>query len=157
MPMPTIAAEYLHTMIIAMAPVLELRGAIPYGLAQGLPFWPVFAVALVGNILPVPFLILFIRPVFALLRRSRRLGPLIERLELRAHLKGRKVNRYKTLGLFVLVAIPLPGTGAWTGALVAAFLDIRMRNALPAIALGVLAAGILVSLVSYSAFLVINM
>ena len=155
--MPIIAAEYIHTMIIAMAPILELRGAIPYGLAQGLPFWPVFAVSLVGNVLPVPFLILFIRPVFAFLRRSRLLGPLIERLERRAHLKGRKVNRYKALGLFILVAIPLPGTGAWTGALVAAFLDIRMRNALLAIALGVLAAGILVSLVSYSAFLVIAM
>ena len=155
--MPIIAAEYIHTMIIAMAPVLELRGAIPYGLAQGLPFWPVFAVSLVGNVLPVPFLILFIRPVFAFLRRSRLLGPLIERLERRAHLKGRKVNRYKALGLFILVAIPLPGTGAWTGALVAAFLDIRMRNALLAIALGLLAAGILVSLVSYSAFLVIAM
>ena len=155
--MPIIAAEYIHTMIIAMAPVLELRGAIPYGLAQGLPFWPVFAVSLVGNVLPVPFLILFIRPVFAFLRRSRRLGPLLERLERRAHLKGRKVNRYKALGLFILVAIPLPGTGAWTGALVAAFLDIRMRNALLAIALGLLAAGILVSLVSYSAFLVIAM
>lgn len=155
--MPIIAAEYIHTMIIAMAPVLELRGAIPYGLAQGLPFWPVFAVSLVGNVVPVPFLILFIRPVFAFLRRSRLLGPLIERLERRAHLKGRKVNRYKALGLFILVAIPLPGTGAWTGALVAAFLDIRMRNALLAIALGVLAAGILVSLISYSAFLIITM
>lgn len=155
--MPTIAAEYVHTMIIAMTPVLELRGAIPYGLACGLPFWPVFAVALVGNVIPIPFLILFTRPVFAFLRRSRLLGPLIDRLEQRAHLRGQKVNRYKTLGLFILVAIPLPGTGAWTGALVAAFLDIRMRNALLAIALGVLAAGILVALVSYSAFLVIGL
>ncbi|MBP1758140.1 MAG: small multidrug export protein [Firmicutes bacterium] len=152
--MPTIAAEYIHTMVIAMTPVLELRGAIPYGLAHGLPFWPIFVVAVVGNVIPVPFLILFIRPVFAFLRRSRVLGTFIERMERRAHLKGRKVNRYKTLGLFILVAIPLPGTGAWTGALVAAFLDIRMRNALLAITLGVLAAGIIVSLVSYSAFFV---
>ncbi len=155
--MHTIAAEYIHTMIIAMAPVLELRGAIPYGLACGLPFWPVFAVALVGNMLPIPFLILFTRPVFAVLRRSRILGRLIERLERRAHLKGQKVNRYQALGLFILVAIPLPGTGAWTGALVAAFLDMRMRNALPAITLGVLAAGIIVALVSYSAFLAITL
>ncbi len=153
--MPTIAAEYVHTMIIAMTPVLELRGAIPYGLACGLPFWPVFVVALVGNVIPIPFLILFIRPVFVFLRRSRLLGALIDRLEQRAHLRGQKVNRYKALGLFILVAVPLPGTGAWTGALVAAFLDIRMRNALIAIALGVLAAGMIVALVSYSAFLVI--
>ena len=155
--MPTIAAEYVQTMIIAMTPILELRGAIPYGLACGLPFWPVFAVALVGNMLPIPFLILFTRPVFAVLRRSRILGRLIERLERRAHLKGQKVNRYQALGLFILVAIPLPGTGAWTGALVAAFLDMRMRNALPAITLGVLAAGIIVALVSYSAFLAITL
>lgn len=144
--------KLLHTLVIAMAPIVELRGAIPYGIAQGLPFWPVFLVALVGNLLPVPFIILFIRKIFAFLRRSSALGPFIERLERKAHLKGRKVNRYKTLGLFVLVAIPLPGTGAWTGSLVAAFLDIRLRRAFPAIALGVLAAGLLVAAISYSAF-----
>lgn len=141
----------LHTMGIAMAPIVELRGAIPYGLAQGLSFWPVFLAALVGNLIPVPFIILFIRKIFTFLRRSSTLGALIVSIERKAHLKGRKVNRYKTLGLFVLVAIPLPGTGAWTGALVAAFLDIRLKNAFPAIALGVLAAGLVVSAVSYSA------
>ncbi len=145
----------LHVLLIAMAPVVELRGAIPYGIARGLPFGWVFLAAYLGNLLPVPFIILFIRRIFAFLRRSRYLGPLIDRLERKAHLNGRKVNKYKTLGLFILVAIPLPGTGAWTGALVAAFLDIRLRNAFPAIALGVLTAGILVSLISYSAIFAI--
>lgn len=144
----------LHVLLLAMTPVIELRGAIPYGLAGGMPFWQVFFLAFLGNLLPVPFIILFIRQVFRFLRRSRRLGPTIDRLETRAHLKGQKVNRYKTLGLFILVAIPLPGTGAWTGALVAAYLDIRLKNALLAISLGVLAAGFLVSLLSYSAFFV---
>ncbi len=144
--------QLFHTFVISMAPVVELRGAIPYGLAQGLPFWTVFFVAFLGNLIPVPFIILFIRQIFAFLRRSSTLGPLIARLERKAHLKGRLVNRYKTMGLFVLVAIPLPGTGAWTGALVAAFLDIRLRRSFPAIALGVLVAGILVSAISYSAF-----
>jgi uncharacterized membrane protein len=147
-----IADEFIHIMVLAMAPVIELRGAIPYGMAHNLPFWPVFIVAFLGNLLPVPPIILFIRKIFTLLRRSRLLGPMIARLEEKAHLKGRLVNRYKTLGLFILVAIPLPGTGAWTGALVAAFLDIRLRRAFPAIALGVLVAGILVSAISYSAF-----
>ena len=147
----------LQTMVIAMAPVVELRGAIPVGIALGLPFPVVFAAAYVGNMLPVPFIILFIRRIFAFLRKSRHLGPLIERLERKAHLNGRKVNKYKTLGLFIFVAIPLPGTGAWAGALVAAFLDIRLRNALPAIACGVLVAGILVSLITYSALFAINL
>lgn len=147
----------VHTFVIAMAPVVELRGAIPYGLAQELPFWSVFLVALLGNLLPVPFIILFIRTLFSWLRKTKLLGSLIEALERKAHLKGRLVNRYKTVGLFVLVAIPLPGTGAWTGALVAAFLDIRLRHAFPAIALGVIVAGLLVTIISYSAFWALGM
>ncbi len=146
----------LKTMLIATLPVVELRGAIPFGIAQGLPFGLVFAAAFVGNMLPVPLIIVFIRRIFALLRKQKRLGALIETLERKAHIKGRQVNRYKTLGLFLFVAIPLPGTGAWSGALAAAFLDIRLKHALPAITLGVLAAGILVSLLSYSAFLAIR-
>ncbi|MDF2839047.1 MAG: hypothetical protein K0S60_750 [Evtepia sp.] len=146
----------IHTLLIAMAPVIELRGAIPYGMAKGLPFWPVFLMAYIGNLLPVPFIILFIRRIFAFLRRSSILGAMIEKLEKKAHLKGRFVNRYKTLGLFIFVAIPLPGTGAWTGALVAAFLDIRLRKAFPVISFGVLTAGILVSLISYSAYFIIH-
>lgn len=149
--MTTYLAKCAMTLLIAMMPILELRGAIPYGLARGLPFWPVFGLSLVGNLIPVPFIILFIRRIFHFLRRSTRLGPTIDRLERKAHVKGRIMNKYKTLGLFILVAIPLPGTGAWTGALVAGVLDIRMRNALPAISLGVLAAGLIVTIVSYSA------
>lgn len=145
------AETLIHIMLISMTPVLELRGAIPYGLANGISFWQVFCIALIGNLLPIPFIILFIRKIFAFLRRSRGIGVFIERLERKAHLKGRLVNRYKTLGLFLLVAIPLPGTGAWTGALVAAFLDIRLRRAFPAIAVGVLVAGLLVSFLSFSA------
>lgn len=150
------AKELIYTMLIAMVPIIEIRGAIPYGIARGLPFWPVFFAALFGNLLPVPFIILFIRRIFAVLRRTRILGPKIEKLEAKAHLKGRKVNRYKTFGLFIFVAIPLPGTGAWSGALVAAFLDIRLRKAFPAIALGVLVAGLLVSAISYSAYYIIH-
>lgn len=85
-------------------------------------------------------ILLLLRRVFALMRKSAWLGPKVDRLERRAHLKGRKVRKYRTLGLVLLVAIPLPGTGAWTGALVADVLDIRMRTALPAIAAGVVIA-----------------
>lgn len=139
-------ASALITFIMGMTPIVELRGAIPYGAAAGLPLWECFWLAAAGNMLPVPFIMLLIRRVFAWLRRGAWWGPKIDALERRAHLKGRVVQKYRLVGLAILVAIPLPGTGAWTGALVASLLDIRMRYALPAIAVGVLIAGVLVTL-----------
>lgn len=145
------AGELFYTFLIAMLPVVELRGAIPVGVGMlGRSALPsVYLAAVLGNMLPVPFIIVYIRRIFQWLRRrSRRLDGLVTRLEIKAHLKGRMVTRYKYLGLCILVAIPLPGTGAWTGALVATFLDMRLRSAVPAIFLGVVIAGILVSLVT---------
>ena len=145
------AGELFYTFLIAMLPVVELRGAIPVGVGMlGRSALPsVYLAAVLGNMLPVPFIIVYIRRIFQWLRRrSCRLDGLVTRLETKAHLKGRMVTRYKYLGLCILVAIPLPGTGAWTGALVAAFLDMRLRSAVPAIFLGVVIAGILVSLVT---------
>ena len=145
------AGELFYTFLIAVLPVVELRGAIPVGVGMlGRSALPsVYLAAVLGNMLPVPFIIVYIRRIFQWLRRrSRRLDGLVTRLETKAHLKGRMVTRYKYLGLCILVAIPLPGTGAWTGALVAAFLDMRLRSAVPAIFLGVVIAGILVSLVT---------
>ena len=143
--------ELFYTFLIAMVPVIELRGAIPVGAGmlgrEALP--AVYVAAVLGNMVPVPFIIVYIRRIFQWLRkRSRPLDDLVTRLERKAHLKGRMVTKYKYLGLCILVAIPLPGTGAWTGALAAAFLDMRLRSAVPAIFLGVLIAGVLVSLVT---------
>ena len=101
--------------------------------------------SIVGNLVPVPFIILLTRRIFDWLRRTRTFGPRIQWLERRAHLKGRLVRKYRLAGLMILVAIPLPGTGAWTGALVAAVLDIRLRHAMPAIAMGVVIAGIIIT------------
>ena len=129
------------TFLVGMTPILELRGAIPLGVAAGLPPVAAAVAAMAGNLVPVPFLLLLVRRVFRLLRGISWLGPRIDALERRAHLKGRTVKKYRTAGLVLLVAIPLPGTGAWTGALVADVLDIRMRTALPAIAVGVVIAG----------------
>lgn len=143
--------ELFYTFLIAMLPVVELRGAIPIGTGMlGQSALPaVFAASVLGNMVPVPFIIIYIRRIFQWLRkRSAWLDQLVTRLESKAHLKGRLVNKYKYLGLCILVAIPLPGTGAWTGALVAAFLDMRLRKALPSIFLGVVIAGVLVSLVT---------
>ena len=131
------------TFLIAMVPVLELRGAIPAGIAAGLPPAAAAAAAILGNLVPIPFLILLLRRIFDWLRKSS-----WDWLERRAHLKGRIVKKYRTIGLIILVAIPLPGTGAWTGALVADVLDLRLRTAFPAIALGVLIAGIITTAVT---------
>ena len=143
----TILKKLLLTAGWAMIPVLELRGAIPIGVAQGLEPWTACTAAVVGNMLPIPFLILLTRRVFDWLRATPLLGPRIVQLEHRAHLKGRLVRKYRLLGLTLFVAIPLPGTGAWTGALVSALLGLRMKFALPAIAEGVAAAGVIVLLV----------
>lgn len=137
----TVFGKILLTFGTAMVPVIELRGAIPVGVAAGLPPAVACAAAILGNLLPVPFIMLLIRRIFDWLRDTRFFGPKIAALERRAHLKGRIVRKYRLAGLVILVAIPLPGTGAWTGALVAALLDIRLRNALPAIFAGLLIAG----------------
>ena len=141
--MPLLETEIgaiLLTFGTAMVPVLELRGAIPVGVAAGLSPWVACVTAILGNLVPVPFIMLLIRNIFDWLRDTKFFGPKIVALEKRAHLKGRVVRKYRLLGLIVLVGIPLPGTGAWTGALVAALLDIRLRNAIPAIFIGLLIA-----------------
>lgn len=144
----TLFHETLLTFATAMVPVLELRGAIPVGVAAGLSPAAACAAAILGNMVPVPFIMLLIRRIFDWLRGNAFFGPKIERLERRAHLKGRVVRKYRLVGLMILVAVPLPGTGAWTGALIAAFLNIRLRHALPAITLGLLIAGSLVTLMT---------
>lgn len=136
------------TMGVAMTPVLELRGAIPFGLALGLPVGLVYVVSVIGNMVPVPAIMLFIRTIFRWLYRRPWWREKIDRIVKRAHLKGRMVRKYRIPGLILLVAIPLPGTGAWTGALVATLFGIRMQIALPAILLGVLIAGGLMTGVS---------
>ncbi|MEG2177055.1 MAG: small multi-drug export protein [Oscillibacter sp.] len=140
----TTAGKLLMTFGIAMTPILELRGAIPAGIAAGLSPWVTFCVSVLGNMLPVPFILLLIRRIFDWLRHTKTMGPQILRLETRAHIKGRMVRKYRTAGLILLVAVPLPGTGAWTGALVAALLDMRLKTAFPAILAGVMIAGGLV-------------
>ena len=144
----SVLGKLAMTFVMAMVPVVELRGASPLGVAAGLPPAVAAVTAMAGNLMPVPCILLLLRRVFALMRKSPWLGPKVDRLERRAHLKGRKVRKYRTLGLVLLVAIPLPGTGAWTGALVADVLDIRMRTALPAIAAGVVIAGCITTAVT---------
>lgn len=144
--------EFVFTMLVSMVPIIELRGGIPFGVAQlGLPYPAAFIAAVIGNILPAPFIVVYIRRIFKWMRRRLpALDALVDKMEAKAHLKGKKVTKYRYLGLMVFVAIPLPGTGAWTGALAAAFLDMPLRRALPSIIAGVILAGcIMTALTSF--------
>ena len=137
-----IFAEYWYVFFLAMVPVAELRGAIPAGIAMGLEPSLVYAVAVLGNLLPVPFLMLFVRQVLSWMkRRGGKLTKIVMAVERKADRGAALFYRYELLGLCILVAVPLPGTGAWTGALVASMLRLRLKAALPAISLGVLIAG----------------
>ena len=146
----TMAGEFTLTILVSMLPVVELRGGIPFGVAAGLPVWAAFIAAVIGNLIPVPFIIVYIRRILQWMRkRLPRLNSVVDALERKAHLKGEKVTKYKYLGLFILVAIPLPGTGAWTGSLAAAFLDMPLRRAIPSIIAGVLIAGLAIGLLAH--------
>ena len=146
----TAAGKALLTMFISMLPVVELRGGLPAGVAMGLPIHAAFLASLVGNMIPVPFIILFVRPLFKWVRiHIPRLGGFVSRLENRAREKSADVLRYQTWGLLIFVAIPLPGTGAWTGALIAAVLDMRLKRAVPVILLGVTIAGCIITMLTH--------
>ncbi|MBQ8783689.1 MAG: small multi-drug export protein [Clostridia bacterium] len=141
--------EELVVFVISLFPVLELRGGLIAASLIDIEWWKAFAFCFLGNMLPMPFILLFIRKIFQLMKKCGPLGKIVDKLEEKAHKHSDKVEKYGFWGLFILVAIPLPGTGGWTGALVAALMDLRMKKALPAIALGVLVAGIIVGTLSY--------
>lgn len=140
----------LLTIFTAMVPVVELRGAIPAGVAAGLEPWEAFVFACLGNMIPVPFIIMFARRLLIVLRRRyRKLNSLILKIQNRAKDKAQLVRDYEMLGLILLVAVPLPGTGAWTGALVAAIMKLDIKYAVACIAAGVLIAGGIVMGLTY--------
>ena len=142
--------DILLTFLVAMVPVVELRGAIPFGVVRGLNLWTAIIASVLGNLVPVPFIILFIRRIFAWMRTHMpKLDGLVTRMEKKAEKNRAAVEKYAFWGLAILVAIPLPGTGAWTGALVASLLDMRLKRALPAIGMGVAVAGLIVLVLTY--------
>ncbi len=142
------ASDALVTFLISMLPVVELRLAIPMGVSLGLPVWKAAVISVVGNLIPAPFIIAFIRVIMDWLKtKSQLMQRFVQWLEKKGSgPKADRVRKYEFWGLLLLVAIPLPGTGAWTGALVAALLDLRMKRALPPIIVGVIVAAIIVSL-----------
>lgn len=142
----------LIAFIVSLLPILELRGGLIAAKLMEIDFLKAFVICYVGNMLPIPFILLFIRKIFTLLKKIPKVENLINKLEARSIRKADKVKKYRLWGLFFFVAIPLPGTGAWTGALAADLLDIRISHSLPVIAAGVLVAGLIISALSYGLF-----
>jgi uncharacterized membrane protein len=141
--------QLLLTALISMIPVIELRGALPLAAAAGLPWYFALPAAVVGNMIPIPLILLFIKRIFQFLRDHTKLGKLVDRLETKANKAIPKIQKYEWWGLCVFVAIPLPGTGGWSGALAGAVMGLKLKRAVPCIFLGVLIAGIIVTIVSY--------
>ena len=141
--------HYLYVFFCSMVPLIELRGAIPIGAALEMPWVANFLVSIAGNMLPVPFILLFIRRILAWMKTTKHLSKIALWLEKKAAKNTAKVMKYASLGLTIFVGIPLPGTGAWTGALVAALLDMRLKYSLPSIFAGVVIAAFIMSGISY--------
>jgi len=135
--------------LIAASPVVELRLALPLAiLAYQIP-WPIaFLVSFLGNLLPVPFLLLFLNPLIRFLSRISIFERAINRLFERTRRRGAIINRYERIGLILLVAIPYPGTGAWTGSIVAFLFGLKFKSAFLSITLGVFIAGVIVTILS---------
>ena len=145
----TLFGKYVFVFFASMVPVMELRGAIPIGVGLGLPLVPTIVTCILGNLVPAPFIVIFIRGIFDWMRhRAGLLGKFVAKMEDKARSKQDLLEKYELFGLFILVAIPLPGTGAWTGSLVAAFFGIPWGKAMPPIAAGVVSAGLIIGILT---------
>ena len=138
--------------IISMVPILELRGGL---LAAGpallnVPMWTAIPVCIIGNLIPIPFILLLITPIFNWMKGTKHLKPFVERMEARAMKKSDQIEKYEFWGLLLFVGLPLPGTGAWTGALIASLVGVKFRKAFPAIICGVLLASVIMTILSYT-------
>ena len=138
--------------LVSLFPVLEIRGGMIAARALNIEFIQAFIICYLGNMIPIPFILLFIRKIFMLMRKVSFFGKIVDKLEARADKKKDTIVKYQEWGLLLFVAIPLPGTGGWTGALIAALMDLRMKKCLPIIALGVFIAGLIMSLITYGIF-----
>ena len=138
--------------LISMVPILELRGGL---LAAGpalldVPMWQAIPICFIGNLVPIPFILLLITKIFDWMKGTKKLKPLVEKLEHKAMSQSANIEKYEFWGLVAFVGIPLPGTGAWTGSLIAALLGIRFRKAFPAIVLGLVIATFIMTVLSYT-------
>lgn len=137
---------------ISLCPVLELRGGMIAARLLEIPFLQAFIICYIGNMIPIPFILLFIRKIFTWMRKFKAFAKIVDKMEERSEKKKGTIQKYKEWGLLLFVAIPLPGTGGWTGALIAALMDLRFKKCLPIITLGVFIAGLIMSLITYGIF-----
>ena len=145
--------DWLVVFIISLCPILECRlGMFTAIVLLGMNPFVGFVISFLGNILPIPFILLLINWIFEVLKKVPGINKIIYGLENKTLKKRDKIDKYGVWGLLLFVAIPLPGTGGWTGSLVAALMDLRMKKCLPIIALGVFIAGLIMSLITYGIF-----
>ena len=144
-----IQMKELIVFIISLIPTIELRGGIIAGYLLGLPWLRNLVVAIIANVIPVPFILFFIKKVLAFMRKHGILVKLVDWIEARGQSKSNEVTKYEVFGLMLFVAIPLPGTGAWTGSLVAALLEMDVKKAMLSVFAGVLVAGFIMTVLSY--------
>ncbi len=136
--------------LISMIPILELRGALLVaGPLLGVPVAKAIPLCIIGNIIPVPFILLLITPVFRWMKGTKLFKPMVDKLEAKAMSKSDKIEKYEFWGLVLFVGIPLPGTGAWTGSLIAALLGVKFKKAFPAVILGIFMATLIMWFISY--------
>jgi uncharacterized membrane protein len=138
--------------LISMVPILELRGGL---LAAGpafldVPMWQAIPICMIGNIIPVPFILLLITPIFNWMKGTKLFRPMVEKLEAKAMSKSEQIEKYEFWGLAFFVGIPLPGTGAWTGSLIAALLGMKFKKAFPAVLIGIVMATVIMTILSYT-------
>lgn len=135
--------------VISMVPILELRGGLLAASFLNIDIVRAIWFCVIGNIIPVPFILLLITPVFRWLKSTRTFRPMVEKLESRAMGKSEQIEKYQFWGLVLFVGIPLPGTGAWTGSLIASLLGVKFKKAFPAVLLGIVIATVIMSVLSY--------
>ena len=143
------AGKIIGITFISMIPIIELRGSIPVGFVMGLPWYASLVCSIIGNMLPVPVILLFVVKVFEFMKKHNILTKFVNKMEQKAMNRSEKVSKGEFWGLMLFVAIPLPGTGAWTGALIAALLKMNRRDSFLSILLGVTIAGTIITLGTY--------
>lgn len=151
-----ILSKEFTVMLTAALPIIELRGAIPVGISLGLSPIHATIISFIGSMIPVPFILFTIRPIFNYLKKTKYFKKLVHKLTNKSLNKSGKIQKYGAWGLLVFVAIPLPGTGVWSGSLIAALLDMRFKWAFPAIFVGNAIAGIIIMALSHGVFSVLS-
>jgi uncharacterized membrane protein len=142
--------DELVCFVISMVPIIELRGGLIVAAIKDIPLFKAVAICITGNLVPIPFILLLITPIFNWLKTTKLFKPLVEKLEKKSLGKSEKIKKYEFLGLVLFVGIPLPGTGAWTGSLIASLLNIKIKKAFPAICLGLLLATVIMCIITYA-------